>query len=82
MTESQLLAGIVNDFEQLSGAILSRDSKSMIIGLGTWANRDQWPLPWLKTVKRVKIFGIHVIEYMSVYIKDNFYDWKLMALVI
>ena len=38
-------------FERLSDAILNRDSKSKISGVGTWKNRVSWPLPWLFTVK-------------------------------
>ena len=45
-------------FEAVSGAILSRNKKCSIMGLGTWKNRINWPLHYIKVVKDVKIFGI------------------------
>jgi hypothetical protein len=49
---------IVSDFEAVSGAILNRNRKSVLVGLGTWAGRLDWPLPWLVAAPTVKIFGI------------------------
>ena len=48
---------IIARFERLSGAILNRDTKSKVMGLGRWRNREGWPLPWLSTVDKVKVFG-------------------------
>jgi hypothetical protein len=32
------------DFEAASGALLNRNRKTTIIGLGSWAGRQDWPL--------------------------------------
>jgi Reverse transcriptase (RNA-dependent DNA polymerase) len=47
----------VKDFESVSGAILNRNRKSVIVGLGGWADRTEWPLPWLHVAPQVKIYG-------------------------
>jgi hypothetical protein len=48
---------ITRDFENSSGAILNRNCKSVIVGLGVWAGRQDWPLRWLQVVDGAKIFG-------------------------
>ena len=53
-----VMSEVLTQFEQFSGAILSRNMKCKVLGLGNWSNRDQWPLPWLTTVKSVKIYSI------------------------
>ena len=47
----------VGRFERLSGAILNRSTKSVVLGLGLWSDRTVWPLSWLKTVRETKVFG-------------------------
>ncbi len=37
-------------FEAALGAILNRNRKTVILGLGSWAGRRDWPLPWLQAV--------------------------------
>ena len=39
-------------FEAQSGAILSRDKKTKVMGLGKWQGRENWPreVHWIKTV--------------------------------
>ena len=54
--EFKLVDEAVQRFEQLSGAILNRSSKSKVLGLGSWKTRNVWPLSWLKTVDSLKIF--------------------------
>ena len=54
------LSSTVDQFEKVSGVILSRDRKCKVLGLGKWAGREQWPLDWLRTVKSVKVFGIFI----------------------
>ena len=54
------LSSTVDQFEKVSGAILSRDRKCKVLGLGKWAGREQWPLDWLQTVQSVKVFGIFI----------------------
>ena len=48
---------IFANFEKISGAILFRTKKSKVMGLGLWNNRLEWPLPWLKVVPMIKMFG-------------------------
>ena len=45
-------------FEAASGTVLNRSQKSKIMGLGGWAGRDVWPLPWLRTEDSLRIFGV------------------------
>ena len=46
--EDLLLAdSICKQFEAMSGAIVNRNRKTAILGLGAWAGRQDWPLPWL-----------------------------------
>ena len=44
---------IMNMFEVTSGAILSRNEKSKILGIGAWKDRKDWPqqVNWLKSEK-------------------------------
>ena len=55
----------VSKFESYSGAILSRDKKSKVVGFGKWAGRENWPVAWLKPVKSIKIFGVFVCDSYS-----------------
>jgi hypothetical protein len=45
-------------FEAASGAILNRNRKTVILGLGSWAGRRDLPLPWLQAVDQAKVFGV------------------------
>jgi hypothetical protein len=47
----------VADFEAVSGALLNRNRKSVIVGLGTWEAREDWPLPWIQSAQQVKVYG-------------------------
>ena len=42
------MENIVSHFEKATGAILNRNNKTKVFGLGKWKNREQWPIPWLK----------------------------------
>ncbi len=42
-----LADSICRQFEAMSGVIVNRNCKSAILGLGAWAGRQAWPLPWL-----------------------------------
>ena len=55
-----IIEEIFNNFEDVSGAILSRSVKSKVMGLGTWKGKQDWPLPWLRVVPVIKMFGIQV----------------------
>ena len=50
--------GVTRRFEALSGQILNRNRKSAILGLGAWAGRQDWPLPWLHAPPTLKVFGV------------------------
>jgi hypothetical protein len=45
---------ICSAFEAASEAILNHNCKSLILGLGSWAGRRDWPLLWLQ----VASFGV------------------------
>ena len=51
---------VFSNFEDISGAILSRSEKSKVMGLGPWKGRQDWPLSWLRVVNMMKIFGFQV----------------------
>ena len=40
---------IIIKFENATGAVLNRNKKTKIYGLGSWNNRQTWPLTWLKS---------------------------------
>ena len=40
--------------------MLSRTKKSKVMGLGKWRGRQDWPLPWLRTVEELKILGFRI----------------------
>ena len=53
---------VVNDtfqeFEQLSGTMLSRSKKTKIMGFGGWQGRTEWPVPWMQAQDSLRILGI------------------------
>ena len=51
---------ICRRFEAASGAILNRNRKTVVLGLGTWAGRQEWPLPWLQAASPVKVLGFPI----------------------
>ena len=51
---------IFSNFEDVSGAILSRSEKSKVMGLGPWRGRQVWPMDWLKVVSMMKVFGFQI----------------------
>ena len=58
----------VREFEAVSRAIRSGGKKSNVIGFGTWKNRLDWPLDYLKIVK---LFDIFVMDSFRSLIKKN-----------
>ena len=48
---------IFSKFENMSGAILNRDSKTKIMGLGAWKDKTEWGLPWIQVVRKMKSLG-------------------------
>ncbi len=49
---------ICRDFEAASGAILNRNRKTVILGLGSWRDKEDWPLPWIQVVQVAKVYGV------------------------
>ncbi len=60
-------------FESLSGAVLSRSEKSKVMGFGCWRERVLWPLPWLKCVKQMKVYGFEILPSYAETLDKN---WK------
>ena len=59
LSDLLILDKIVSDYEAASGAILNRNRKSVILGLGSWADRQDWPLKWIHTASSAKLYGVH-----------------------
>jgi hypothetical protein len=53
------------DFEAASGALLNRNRKKTIIGLGSWAGRQDWPLQWILASTSVKFLGFTISPVFS-----------------
>ena len=81
----------IQRFESFSGAILSRNSKSKVIGFGGWRNKEDWPIPWLACQRSLKVFGIYVSdsynEILKLYwdhrlqeFKNAIFSWSSRAL--
>ena len=64
---------VVTAFESASGALLSRNKKCLVLGFGSWRNRHVWPLPYLKDVEEIKVFGIFIQKSYRVSLSRN---WK------
>ena len=48
--------------ESTSEAILSRNKKSKVMGVGQWTGKQDWPeqVKWIKVVTEMKIFGFTI----------------------
>jgi hypothetical protein len=53
------------DFEAASGALLNRNRKTTIIGLGSWAGRQDWPLQWILASTSVEVLGFTISPVFS-----------------
>ena len=53
---------VMQKFESTSGAILSRNNKSKVMGVGLWKSKQDWPeqVRWMKVVTEMKIFGFTI----------------------
>ena len=60
-----VIENVFEEFEKISGAILSRSWKSKVMGLGPWQHRVDWPLPWLKVKTELKVFGFQITPVYS-----------------
>jgi hypothetical protein len=52
-------------FEEASGAILIRNRKTVVLGLGSWEGRQEWPLPWLQAAQQAKVYGVVVAPHFA-----------------
>jgi hypothetical protein len=52
-------------FEEASGAILNRNRKTVILGLGSWEGCQEWPLPWLQAAQHAKLYGVVMAPQFS-----------------
>jgi hypothetical protein len=60
ISDLRIIDEIFAKFEKISGAILSRTKKSKVMGLGVWKGKQDWPLPWLRVVPMIKMFGFQI----------------------
>ena len=65
----------VRGFEEVSGAILSRNLKCKVMGLGRWRRKCTWPLNYLQTVDAIKIFGFYIMDSYRDILKKN-WDYR------
>ena len=71
LSDLLIIDEIFCNFETVSGAILSRTQKSKVMGLGTWQGKQDWPLPWMKVVPMIKMFGFQVTPVYKHTIKQS-----------
>ena len=41
------------------------------MGLGSWKDKLDWPLAFLKSVKEIKVFGIYILDSYRILLKRN-----------
>ena len=56
---------VFQQFEVQSGAMLCRDRKSKVMGLGQWQGKQDWPLDWIQSVQVMKVLGFQVCPQYS-----------------
>ena len=61
----------IQKFEAMSGAILSRNNKCKVLGLGMWESKQDWPLPYVQSVDEIKMFGILFKSTYSATVQRN-----------
>ena len=71
LDDIERLSNIVVTFEKFSGAILSRNLKCKILGLGKWNRKVDWPVQWLKPVDSIKVFGVFISNSYRQMISEN-----------
>ena len=66
---------IMRAYEKQSGAMLSRDKKSTVMGLGQWQGKEDWPdeVPWIRPVQQMKVLGLIVCPKYSDTVK---FTWE------
>jgi hypothetical protein len=58
LADLEILDTTVSYFEAVSGALLNRNRKSVVVGLGSWAGCLDWLLQWIGAAAEVKIYGV------------------------
>ena len=76
LNDFEIIDEAVCKFENVSGAILSRQKKCKVIGFGSWKDKEDWPLHYLQTVDQVKVFGFFFTNSLRGMIKKN-WDYRL-----
>jgi hypothetical protein len=66
-----IIDAAVADFEAASGALLNRNRKTVIVGLGSWAGRLDWPLQWIGAAPSVKIYGVMVAPTFAAVLQQS-----------
>ena len=61
----------IRKFEAMSGAILSRNFKCKVLGIGRWKAKKNWPIDFIRTENEIKIFGILFKDSYQSMIKVN-----------
>ena len=58
---------VMRQYEKQSGAMLSRNKKSLVMGLCQWQGKKDWPreVPWLQSVAQMKVLGLMVCPQYS-----------------
>ncbi len=64
LSEITTVDSITQAFEA-SAALLNRNRKTMILGLRSWAGRQDWLLPWLQLATSIKVLGFTVFPTFS-----------------
>ena len=78
-----IVAKVIEKFEKVSGAILSRNKKCKVIGFGNWVGKEDWPLQWVRPVKSEKIFGIFICDSYKEMLELNWnYRFKKFSNII
>ena len=62
---------IFSRFEAQSGAMLSRDKKSKVMGLGQRRGKTDWPLEWIQTASELKILGFRITPQYTSTVKST-----------
>ena len=66
-----LIDDVFQSFERMSGAILNRSSKTKLLGLGRWRDRQVWPLSWMKVETSLRVFGLEFFPEYAVTLDSN-----------
>jgi len=63
-SDLQRIDEIFHRYERLSCTLLSRSRKTKIMGLGDWKDEDRWELPWVESVRDMRVLGLQLATSM------------------